>query len=243
MLMGMIEVTTRSVAASSGSGATLSYTTTDVSQAWDNTGAGLFSTVNIGTVSSDRIIVVTIGTVSNSSGNGRPSSVTVGGVSMTLASSRSGETTGGIGNNYVYYLLASSGVLNSASTSVVVTTPFSQNVAISVGTLTGSTGATINSFNGDDWSGGGTVADPRGVPNDLAAVTVASGGIVVCGGQIDRNTTMTSNSSINTILDLSLADSSGQSHTFLQSHGSSGGPAFNGATNFNASFVITSFQP
>src|SRR5437870_1477214 len=60
-----------------GGGATLTYTVTDVSKAWQ---AGTsFTTVNIGTVAADRIIVVSLLNDSNNTVNGRPSSVTVGG--------------------------------------------------------------------------------------------------------------------------------------------------------------------
>jgi hypothetical protein len=113
-----------------------------------------------------------------------------------------------------------------------------------LGNLNGSASASVNAFNGDAWQGGGTTVDPRGVPNDLAAVSVAPGGVVVTGAQIDRSGTYTANGSSITI-DFSDNDSGagGQGHQMLAGHGTSGSPSINGASNFNANFVIASFKP
>lgn len=231
--------------AAGGGGATLTYTPTATAVAWDDTGTGSFAGVAIGTVAADRIIVVSIALVSNTAANGRPSSVTCGGVAMTNATGTSGETPSGGGagtNNYIYYLAAPSGVLNATTATIVVTTPFSSNYSISVGVLNGSAAASVNAFNGNAWSGGGTVADPRGVANDLAAVAVASGGIVVTSAQIDRSGTYVASGSTITI-DRTVNDIGSPNHQHVQGHGTSGSPAITGATNFNANFAIASFKP
>lgn len=220
----------------------LTYTVTDVSQLPDN-GGGTFTGVNIGAVAADRIIVVTILVDGTVQVNSRPSSVTVGGVAMTNATGTSGETPSGGGagvNNYIYYLLAPAGVLNASSATVQVTTPFCLHIGIAVGNINGDAAAFVNAFNGSAWQGGGTISDPRGVPNDLAGVAVASGGVVVTGFQIDRSGTYTPNGS-SIIIDYSQVD--GQSHDMLSGHGTSGSPSINGATNFNANFVIAAFSP
>jgi hypothetical protein len=219
-----------------GGGGSLTYTVTDVSKAWQ-TGTS-FTSVNIGTVAADRIIVVSLLSDSNTTTNGRPSSVTVGGVSMTSATTTLGEGASGQ-DNYIYYLLAPAGVLNTSSATITITTPFSLDFAIAVGNINGSAAASVSSTGGDAFS---QHADPRGVPNDFTALTIPTGGVGVISGLIDRSTTMVATSA-NTTVDLNNPSSIGSTFTHMAAHGTNGSPTFTGANNFNASFVMAVFQP
>lgn len=223
----------------SGGGGSLTYTTTDLTQGFGGTS---YSSVNIGTVAAYRTIVITAFVSSTTQAGcqnaGAAPTVTVGGVTMNSVT-QAGESTGGE-CQYVFWLFAPSGVLN-ASTAAVAFTGFNIfNTFIAVGNINGSTTTSVNASNGDGWSGGGTHADPRGVTVDLAGVAVATGGVVVTGMGIDRTVTMTANSS-NTTVDLNA--NSGGGVAFMAAHGTNGSPNFNGATNFNANFVIASFKP
>jgi hypothetical protein len=84
--------------------------------------------------------------------------------------------------------------------------------------------------------------DPRGQTNDFAALTINTGGLEVFGGTIDRNTTMTANST-NTTLDYNNPSSIGQSFTAFAGHGTNGTQNYNGASNFNGGFVAVAFTP
>ena len=224
--------------------ATLTYTLT---QSITQANATSFASVAIGTVTSDRTIVVTAMEGSNSlfgcengGGSAGPApTATIGGVTMTSVT-QAAESTGGQ-CLYVYYLFAPAGVLN-ATTATLAFTSFnpSSGWAFTAGTLTGSTTTSVNASNGDASSGGGTVADPRGVTNDLAGVAVASGGFVLTGWAIDRTGTYTANSA-NTTMDGNIAFPG--IGAFVAAHGTNGSPNFNGATNFNCNFVIASFKP
>jgi len=88
---------------------------------------------------------------------------------------------------------APSGVLNTSSDAIVVTTSFSNAF---VGNINGSATASISSTGGDAFS---QHADPRGVPNDFTALTVPTGGVEVISGLIDRSTTMVATSSNTTV--------------------------------------------
>jgi hypothetical protein len=223
-------------ALASGGGATLIYTPTDLSKPWQ-TGPS-FTSVNIGAVAADRIIVVSLLSDSNTTTNGRPSSVTVGGVAMNSATGTIGEGAGGQ-NNYIYYLLAPSGVLNASSATVTITTPFSQAFEIAVGNINGSASASVSSFGGDAFS---QHVDPRGVPNDFAALTIPTDGVGVISGLIDRSTTMVATSGSTTV-DLNNPSAIGSTFSHMAAHGTNGSPTFTGANNFNASFVMAAFQP
>jgi hypothetical protein len=155
---------------SSGGGGSLTYTVTDISQAVDTTNTGTF-TVNIGTAASDRVVVVIINTQSNTGANGTPTGtppVSLGGTAMTFAGSSVSTGAGGI---FIYYLPFPTGT----SATLQINTPFSSGILPVVGKLNGSVGASVRATNSVGWSGGGTVSDPRGVPNDLAAVSALAG--------------------------------------------------------------------
>jgi hypothetical protein len=216
-------------------GATLTYTATDVSQVPDTTNTGTF-TVNIGTIAADRVVVVLINTSAASGSNGTPTTVTLNGNAMTLAVSEASTGNGGI---FIYYLPVPSSLINSTTATLQVTTPFSFGTEVVVGNLNGSAAASVRASNSVIWSGGGTVSDPRGVPNDLAAVSALAGDIVVTGWAIDRSGTYTVNGGSATV-DFNAA---GGSPWFVAAHGTSGSPSFNGATNFNNSFAIVAFKP
>jgi hypothetical protein len=226
-----------------GGGGTLTYTLT---QTITRANAISFANVAIGTVTSDRTIVVTaqessngITGCENGGGSAGPApTATIGGVTMTSVTQAAESTSGQC--NYVYYLFAPSGVLN-ATTATLAFTSFNANLgwAFTAGTLTGSTTTSVNASNGNMWSGGGTVSDPRGVTNDLTGVAVASGGVVLTGWGIDRTGTYTANSA-NTTVDGNIASGPG---AFVAAHGTNGSPNFNGASNFNGNFVIASFKP
>jgi hypothetical protein len=226
-----------------GGGGTLTYTLT---QTFTQANAFSFASVAIGTVTSDRTIVVTAQESSNSQtgcenggGSAGPApTATIGGVTMASVT-QAAESTGGQ-CNYVYYLFAPAGVLN-LTTATLAFTSFnpSQGWAFSVGTLTGSTTTSVRASNGNAWSGGGTVANPRGVANDLAGVTALAGDIVITGWGIDRTGPYTANST-NTTVDGQGASGPG---AFLAAHGTNGSPNFISAANFNANFVIVSFKP
>jgi hypothetical protein len=212
-----------------GGGATLTYTLT---QTITQANATSFANVAIGTVTSDRTIVVTAFEGSNAQtscenggGSAGPApTATIGGVTMTSVTQAA--------EFYVYYLFAPAGVLN-ATTATLAFTSFnaSSGWAFTAGTLTGSTTTSVNASNGNASSGGGTVADPRGVTHDLAGVAVASGGVVLTGWGIDRTGTYNANIAFPGI------------GAFVAAHGTNGSPNFNGATNFNCNFVIASFKP
>jgi hypothetical protein len=229
--------------APAGGGGTLTYTLT---QTITQANATSFASVAIGTVTSDRTIVVTAQEGSNSlfgcenggGSSGPAPTATIGGVTMTSVT-QAAESTGGQ-CLYVYYLFAPAGVLN-ATTATLAFTSFNAGSgwAFTAGTLTGSTTTSVNASNGNAWSGGGTVADPRGVTNDLAGVAVATGGIVLTGWGIDRTGSYTANSS-NTTVDGNITSGIG---AFVAAHGTNGSPNFNGASNFNCNFVIASFKP
>jgi hypothetical protein len=216
-------------------GVTLTYTVTDVSQVVDTTNTGTF-TVNIGTVAADRVVVILINTSANSGANGTPTSVTLNTNAMTLAASESSTGNGGI---FVYFLSVPSSLINSTSATLQVNTPFSSFTEVVVGNLNGSATASVRASNNVIWSGGGTVSDPRGVPNDLAAVSALAGDIVVTGWAIDRTGSYSVNAGSATID----RNTAGGSVWFVAAHGTSGSPSFNGATNFNNSFAIVSFKP
>jgi hypothetical protein len=154
----------------------------------------------------------------------------------TLAASSGGECL------FVYYLLAPSSVLNASSAAIVVNAPYALAAAISVGNINGSATASVNAVNGSSWgqAGGGS---PRCVPNDLSAVAVASGGVVVTGALIDRNTSLTAVNTSGSTPDVNNENAGGLGWTFGQVHGTSGSPGFTGATNYNANCAIASFKP
>jgi hypothetical protein len=228
------------VGGSGGGGATLTYTATDISKPFSGTS---FTTVNIGTVAADRTIVVTAFVSSNAQAGcenaGAAPAVTVGGVTMNSVT-QAGESSGGQ-CQYIFWLFAPSGVLNASSATIAFSGFNISNVGLAVGNINGSTTTSVNASTGNSWSGGGTVADPRGVPGDIATgVAVASGGVVMTGMGIDRSVTMSPNSS-NTTVDANI--NTGGGVAFMAAHGTNGSPNFNGATNFNANFVIASFKP
>lgn len=224
-----------------GGGGTLTYTLT---QAFTQSGVSTsFAGVAIGTVTSDRTIVVTAQESSNGitgcqNGGGAPPAVTIGGVAMANVTQAAESPNGSC--NYVYYLFAPAGVLNATTATLSFTSVNpAGGWAFTAGTLTGSTTTSVNASNGNTWSGGGVTANPRGVTNDLAGVAVATGGVVITGWGIDRTGPYTANST-NTIVDGQGASSAG---AFLAAHGTNGSPNFISAANFNGNFVIVSFKP
>jgi len=157
---------------------------------------------------------------------------------MANATGTIGEGASGQ-NNYIYYLLAPSGILNTSSDTIVITSVQNNAFAIAVGNINGSAAASVSSTGGDAFS---QHVDPRGVPNDFAALTIPTGGVGVISGLIDRSTTMVATSA-NTTVDLNNPSSLGNFFTHMAAHGANGSPTFTGANNFNASFVMAVFQP
>lgn len=224
--------------------ATLTYTPTDVSQAWNNTpGSGVFLNANIGPVAIDRIVTLTLGLRSNLAANGRPSAVTLTNgattVTLTNGTGTTGESTGGQ-NNYVFWLLCNASNFNFTTANIAIVTPFTSEYSVSVGNVNGSATASISGTGGSSWS---QALDPRGVPNDFAALTIPTGGLVVVGGMGDRNTIVWTANAGSATVDLSNPNSGGGGFTSLQAHGTNGSPSFNNANNFFAGFVAAVFQP
>jgi hypothetical protein len=100
-----------------GGGTTLTYTATDLTQGFGSTS---YSSVNIGPVAADRVIVITAFVSSTSQAGcqnaGAAPTVTVGGHTMSTVT-QAGESTGGQ-CQYIYYLFAPSGVLNASTAAV-----------------------------------------------------------------------------------------------------------------------------
>lgn len=229
------------VDASSGGGATLTYTVTDATQT--NTTGNSFSSVGIGTATSDRIVVISMVSNSNSSLNGTVSAMVLTNGIDTINLTQAAQF-GNANNTNIWYGLASTAAFNHTTATVTFTAPFISNAVIMAATLTGSATASVLGTSGSNYGGGGSTADPRGVPNDCTAVSTATGGIVVLVGQMDRTSFggggYQGNNTSSPTPDYNVA---GGIAAGVFCHGTSGSPGINNAANFNAGFGIASFQP
>jgi hypothetical protein len=216
-------------------GGPLTYTPTDISQAWNNSGGTsiTFTGANIGPVAADRIVVVSLSLNASSAANAHPSSVTVGGLSMTLATGTLGEGASTAGFDYIYWRLVTAADINATTANIVVNATSINNIAITVGNINGSATASVNDSQGFAWS---QAVDPRGA----AAATVLAGGVLVTVATIDRNTTTAWTGAT---LDNNNQNAASFAYTHAAAHGTNGSPTFTGANNFLASIVAAAFKP
>lgn len=213
-----------------GSGTSLTFTATDVSQVFQ-TGSGTltWTGVNIGTASSDRIVVVAVSGEGNA---GTSISVTIGGVTATRAIGI--NLLRNMGGTEIWYLPITSGT----TATIVVTADggatFMSEAGIAVGKITGSATATVSAVNtADTWAS--AVADPHSI-----SAAVPANGVGIISAVIDRNVTATWSGATG---DATINQVGGNARALLMAHGISSAPSFTGANNFSTVLTMVTFGP
>jgi hypothetical protein len=217
-----------------GGGATLTYTPTDVSQAWNNVGASsvTFNPVNIGPVAADRIVVVSL--TIQSSVTVSPT-VTVGGLSMTNATGVLGQGTGLGGYVYIFWRLVTAADINATTAPIAVSSAGGfNNVAITVGNINGSATASNNNSQGYSWAQAGSTFGPA------TPLTINAGGLEISCAEVDRNDPT---SASNITRDNVNQNPGSFAHTHISGHGTNVSPTFTIAGNFFTAMVTAAFAP
>jgi hypothetical protein len=174
-----------SVAAGGRGGGTLTWTLQNSGAAatFSGTPSLPFSTtVNIGTPSADRVVIVVISweaAAGATNGDVSPTGVIVNGVTLTQAVDM--YTSAAVRGAAVYYGLVTAGTSVTLSATSIGGSGWWTEGIITVGTLTGSATASVASTIGN----GGSPTPPApwqgGVNSNAAAVTVPSGGMAILG--------------------------------------------------------------
>lgn len=213
---------------------TLTYTETDTTSSASWTSPGWFSgtdTVNIGSASADRIVVVCICGFSNSAPNLTPSSVTLNGSAMTQAAASIGTDTGGSPfGMWIYYLPLATGT----TATLAFNAPFTQGVFVTVGIITGDVNAVV----------GATAVVTNAQTSDPHAIsaTVPSGGVAVVTGAIWNVAGPLSWTGASQ--DLYFFDAGATSFdAFFAAHGTASTASFTGANNQFVQMVMATFGP
>jgi hypothetical protein len=169
--------------ASGGGGGSLTYNyvaTVTPNNAGSLNSPVTFTAANIGTPSSDRVVVIAFGNFKVAgSANGDFSSVTIGGVTATKAA---GTASSAQRATEIWYAVVPAGTTGNIVVSFV--SGWIDSIAPMVGIITGSATASVSSTQ---------TAVPPAYPanstnSNVGAITVATGGVAVLGGFSDSHT-------------------------------------------------------
>jgi hypothetical protein len=217
-----------SPAASGGGGGTLTFTPTATATAWQTSISppATFSSVSIGTASSDRVVVVVISVDGNAT-NGVISGVSIGGSTATQAAKL--DPTGTIKGVYIYYLKVTTG---TTANIVISCSGFPSGIGIAVGIITGSATTALGTpATSDQWT------TPQADPHSITA-TVPTNGVGVVAVTVDRAITPVW---INATADAHTNEGAGNALDLLMAHTTNNSPSFTGANNFGVLMASAPF--
>lgn len=217
--------------AASGGGS-LTFTKSITTPVWQNAGSPpLTFAVDIGTASSDRIVVVAV-YVDSTNALCAVSGVTANGTALTKDANSFDPAASSTGL-YIFYT-APGAVSGSGSQNIVVSQgSFPQGVVVACGIITGSATAARST----------STAVPDGVTADPHSVTavIPANGVGVVAVLVDRATTPSWTGVSSS--DFNVTDPGPNFRAAILAHGTSNTVSFTGANNFETGMLMTTFGP